>query len=180
MRAILTLLLIGLCAQSGAATYRWVDDAGQVHYSDRPREGAVKVELRSAQSYQQPRAAESRKPVAQPAARPVSEAPVNPYASVRIVRPAPQETYRNIGGQLPVTLSLNPGLRGGHRVRVYYDGIELSSWPGDMLSHTLSDVYRGEHNLRAAVVDAQGREIASSETVTFFVHQTSIYNRARN
>ncbi len=172
------ILLILACAQAGADTYRWVDNTGQVHYSDRPTEGATKVQLGNAQTYQQPRRSTPPPVTRQDAAATPDTA--SPYTSLRVVRPAPEETYRNIGGQLLVTLSLNPGLRAGHSVRVYYDGGRVESWPASMLSATITNVYRGEHNLRAAVVDGTGKELASSETNTFFVHQTSVYNRARN
>ena len=179
MKPLLTMLLMCLCAQAAGATYRWVDETGQVHFSDRPREGAVEVQLGGAQTYTQPKPSVNRFAPA-PQDNKTATVAASPYASLRVVRPAPQETYRNIGGQLPVTLSLSPNLRVGHRVRVYYDGGQLKSWPENMLSFTIPDIYRGEHNLRAVVVDAQGKEVASSEVVTFFVHQTSIYNRARN
>ncbi len=175
MKLFLILLLLSLGAQAAGATYRWVDESGQVHYSDRPREGAVKVELGGAQTYTQPKA-----PARTAAPTSPDAAPASRYASLRIVKPGPEESYRNIGGQLPVTLSLNPNLSPAHSLRVYYDGSQVRDWPASQLSFTLTDVYRGEHNLRAVVVDAQGNELVTSELVTFFVHQTSILNRPRN
>ena len=113
MKPLIALLLVCVCTQAIADTYRWVDDDGQVHYSDRPHEGAVKVEVGSAQTYSQPKpAAGGTQPARRSPSASESQAPA--YASLRVVRPAPQETYRNIGGQLPVTLSINPGLRPGH------------------------------------------------------------------
>ncbi len=179
MKVLSGLLLICLCLPALAGTYRWVDENGVVHYSDRPRENAEEITIRGAQTYS-----------ARPGVRPSSGAPAaaSPgeaeaagiYQSLTIVRPAEQETFRNIGGQLPVSLSLVPGLQRTHSIRVYYDGQLISSWPSQGLRHTLTDVYRGEHNLRAEVVDEQGSQVAASETVTFFVHQTNLLNRVRN
>ncbi len=177
MKSLAGLLLICLSLPAAAATYRWVDANGQVHYSDRPRENAEKVEISGAQTYTptgraRPQAA-SRGTGSEDEAQPI-------YQSLRVVRPAPQETYRNIAGRLPVTLSLTPSLSPGHSLQVFYDGRPVVSWPARQLSFTLTDVYRGEHNLRAVVVDIDGKQLASSETVTFYVHQTSLFNRARN
>lgn len=180
MKPLFTLLLLCLCAQAAGAAYRWVDESGQVHYSDRPREGATRIELGGAQTYQGPRAPATRPASTQEGGATPPAAPAEIYTSLRVVRPGPEETYRNIGGQLPVTLSLSPALKPGHSVRVYYDGGQVTAWPEKMLSFTLTDIYRGEHNLRAAIVDAQGREVASSESTTFYVHQTSIQNRRAN
>jgi len=165
-----------------AATYRWVDENGVVHYSDRPRENAEEIEVPVAQTY----APTTRSP-GQASGR--TAAPGNSrgatgeqaaYQSLRVVRPAPQETYRNIGGELPVSLSLSPPLKQGHRIRVLYDGQAWPTWPERLLSFTLSGIYRGEHNIKAEVLAPDGKVVASSETVTFFVHQTSLFNRARN
>lgn len=178
MKLFAALLLTCLALPAMAATYRWVDENGLVHYSDKPREDAREITVPTAQTY----TAGARRP-AQPAAGARardngSAAPV--YQSLRVVRPGPQESFRNIGGELSVSLSLTPALKPGHRLRVLYDGEPLKAWPERLLSFTITGVYRGEHNLKAEVLDANGKALASSETVTFFVHQTSIYNRARN
>lgn len=178
MKQLALLLLTCLALPAMAATYRWVDQEGVVHYSDKPQEGAKEITTPNAQTY-----TSATRSTQAPAtgARPQNRDPAPAiYQSLRVVRPAPQETYRNIGGELAVSLSLSPALRPGHRLRVLYDGQPLTAWPERLLSFTVTGIYRGEHNLKAEVLDANGKAIASSDTVTFFVHQTSIFNRARN
>lgn len=41
----LWVLALGLGVAHGAAIYRWVDSAGQVHYSDRPHAGARQLQV---------------------------------------------------------------------------------------------------------------------------------------
>lgn len=178
MKTLIGLLLLCLSLPVLAATYRWVDENGVVHFSDRPREGAEEVDLGSAQSYSPASRARGLSSDAQTPAEPPPAAPL--YESLRVVRPAEQSTYRNIGGQLPVTLSLTPALKPGHRVRVYFDGQPISGWPERLMSFTLTDVFRGEHNLRAEVISGDGETIIGSDPVTFFVHQTNLINRVRN
>ena len=55
MRVIgFTVLCLAAGLAAAAPTYRWVDAQGQVHYSDRPVEGAQEVELKDIQSYTPP------------------------------------------------------------------------------------------------------------------------------
>lgn len=178
MKTLIGMLLLGLALPALAATYRWVDENGVVHYSDRPQENAEEIDLGRAQGYQPPARARSISRDAPAARESTASAPA--YESLRVVRPAEQSTYRNIGGQLPVTLSLTPALKPGHRLRVYFDGQPIANWPERLLSFTLTDVYRGEHNLRAEVIGVDGEVLVASDPVTFFVHQTNLFNRVRN
>lgn len=178
MKTLIGLLMLGLALPALGAAYRWVDENGVVHYSDRPRPDAEEVDLERAQGYQPANRARGMSRDAPEAAESTPAPP--PYESLRVVRPAEQSTYRNIGGQLPVTLSLSPALKPGHKLRVYFDGQPIANWPERLLSFTLTDVYRGEHNLRAEVIGVDGETIVASDPVTFFVHQTNLFNRARN
>ena len=72
-----------------------------------------------------------------------------------------------------MTLELQPALRPGHRVRVYFDG-EPREVSGTQF--TLDDVYRGVHNLQAEVVDANGNVMIRSDPSRFYVQQTSVVN----
>ena len=70
-----------------------------------------------------------------------------------------------------MTLSLQPGLQQGHRVRVYFDG-EQQMVNG--LNFELQEVYRGVHNLQAEVVDETGKLMIRSITNRFYVQQNVI------
>lgn len=169
--AVMCAFALGAQAQE---VWRWVDENGVVHFQDRPRPGAEKVELKGPQTFTAP-------PVAPRRTEP--EAPAQPeaapgYTGFRIVAPAQGETLWNIGARLPVQLQLEPGLRPGHRLQLYLDGQRRDDIP-QATQFVLSEVYRGEHQLRGSIVDSQGREVASTETVTFYVQQASIQNPNR-
>lgn len=177
MRWMSVALLLMVCAGAAASEmWRWVDERGVVHYSDRPHPGAERVDVKPAQSYQAP-------PVATPPATAdtgteVRQEPQASYTRLAILAPAAGETLWNIGGQLAVELAIEPPLAAGHELRVYLDDQRVA----DELrgtQFTLSEVYRGEHRLRAAIVDARGRELVASETVVFYVQQASIQNPNR-
>ncbi len=172
MRMRLFILVSVLMAATTvlAEAYRWVDEDGIIHYSDRPREGAERIILPSDNRVTR---RQRPAPVAQPAAdQQTAPAPFS-YESITVVTPAAEETLWNIEGVLSVSLDLRPALKDGHRVRVYFDGNE------QMVSGTsfqIEEVYRGVHNLQAEVVDATGKLMIRSTPNRFYVQQNSIAN----
>lgn len=166
----LPFLLALLLALPAAATevYRWVDEAGQAHYSDQWQPGAEKLRIEESSRYSAP----------PPPSRPASKAPAAPaaaaaYERLEIASPAHEEVLWNIGGQLRVSVRLQPTLRNGHAIRLLLDGTAHDLPPGATETR-LEEVYRGVHTLRAQVVDADGKVLMASEPSTFMVQQTSI------
>ncbi len=165
------MLLCVLAAATAAAqeAYRWVDEDGVVHYSDRPREGAEAIEL------PEPNVATVRR-VPQAAARgeaaeePASE-PTPGYTSIEIVSPKAEETLWNIEGVLNVSVALEPSLQPGHQVRAYFDG-EMQPVSGT--SFQLQEVWRGVHNIQVEVVDSTGKLLIRSRPSRFYVQQNTV------
>ena len=170
-RMFIGVLLLAAAGLAAAQAYRWVDENGVVHYSDRPRDGAEEIVL--------PRDTRPTGPVApvRSAASPnggQTDAVVDvaqDYESLEIESPAAEETLWNIGGVLNVSLNLVPLLKQGHRVRVYFDG-EPRMVSGT--SFQIEEVWRGVHNIQAEIVDANGQMLIRSRTNRFYVQQTSV------
>jgi hypothetical protein len=101
------------------------------------------------------------------------------YESLEIVEPADGQSLWHIGGILDVRLRVEPPLRPGDRLRVYYDEDLVEDVPDGVLELRLHDVWRGEHTLAASVEDAGGHVLIESPTITFYVHQTSLYSPQR-
>ena len=171
-----TLLLLGAASVAAAPTYRWVDAQGQVHYSDRPVEGAVEVELQGIQSYTPP--AIDTTDVG--ASAPPASTDAATAKAVRIVAPQPEETLWNIGGRLPVAVQVDPALQEGEKVNVYLDGNRVVDGEAGRLAFEIEDVWRGEHSLSAAVENAAGTEILRSDPIRFYVQQTSVPQQRAN
>jgi hypothetical protein len=173
MRTRLFFFVIALLATSAvlAQAYRWIDEDGIVHYSDKPSEGAERIILPSDNRVvRRQRAAQ-----APAAARPGGDQQAAPapfaYDSLTVVSPAAEETLWNIEGVLNVNLDIRPALQSGHRVRVYFDGNEqMVSGP----AFQIEEVYRGVHNLQAEVVDATGKLMIRSVPNRFYVQQNTI------
>lgn len=166
------------CLLAGAAmaqAYRWVDQDGVVHFSDRPHPGAEEIELprdRPATSTRAPTPSStfSRRNERQPETEPEDE-PFS-YESINIVAPGAEETLWNIEGVLNVSLQLQPRLQPGHRVRVYFDGEERMMTSRS--SFQVEEVYRGVHNIQVEVLDATGTLMIRSQPSRFYVQQNSI------
>ncbi len=175
MRLLIAASILAAAGTVLAQAYRWVDESGTVHYSDRPIPGAEQIELPSDN-----RIAPRRRVRATPAAPAQSagdqqtDTGVFKYESLVVASPAPEETLWNIEGVLNVTLALRPTLQDGHQVRVYFDGNRRTV---DSASFQIQEVYRGVHNLQAEVVDTTGKLIIRSVPNRFYVQQNTI-NRA--
>jgi hypothetical protein len=167
---LLVLALLGSAAAAAAAeeAYRWVDEEGVVHYSDRPREGAERI-LLPAPNVARTRRVES--PRGQQPADDIADETPPGYQAIEIVSPGSEETLWNIEGVLSVSVSLTPPLQPGHRIRAYHNGV------GQMVSGAsfqLEEVWRGEHNLQVEVLDATGKLLIRSQPSRFYVQQNTV------
>ena len=167
-RPILILLaLLGIAAAAQEA-YRWVDENGVVHYSDRPREGAEKIELPTPNVTQTQRLAPVQS--AQTEEEPADE-PAPGYEAIDIVSPAEEETLWNIEGVLNVAVSLTPAMQPGHQMRAYHNG---ASQMVSGTSFQLQEVWRGEHTIQVEVLDPTGKLMIRSQPRRFFVQQNTV------
>ena len=166
------LLLASLLAASVvcAQAYRWVDEDGVVHYSDRPTEGAEEVVLPKANTTTVRRYDSDANDTPAPDPAPTSDQ-ADRYQSLAITSPASEETLWNIEGQLTVQISATPALQQGHRLRLYFDG------EGQDVSSTtvqLDEVWRGEHNLQAEILNERGVPLIRSNPLRFYVQQSTV------
>lgn len=171
-RAIFVLL--GLLA-SGAAlaqAYKWTDDEGVVHYSDRPHPGAERVHLERSTARRPSTASRGTTSAPRPTDDTTTEAAAAfSYESLEVAAPAPEETLWNIEGVLNVSLALSPALQPNHQVRVYFDG---NARMVQGTSFQVEEVYRGVHNIQAEVLDETGKLMIRSLPNRFYVQQSTV------
>lgn len=178
MRAIIlavgsaaALLLAAVALAQGADApskdvYRWVDENGVVHYSDKPpAPGAQPAQLPQLQTYK----AGSTPPLPQsvPNAPPAVSLPAPAPGEVTITAPGPQETIRDAEGHISVAVNAQVPPGGG---LVYYlDSAAQNDTPTPSTAFMLNGVQRGEHQIAVALVGPGGNEIARSAAVTVFM-----------
>ena len=105
-----------------AQAYKWTDEDGIVHYSDRPQEGAVEMQLPTDGIHAPPVSVLQQRRGLGRSVDAVEEVQAFKYESLVVAAPSAEETLWNIEGVLNVTLSVTPALQVGHRIRVYFDG----------------------------------------------------------
>jgi hypothetical protein len=171
--ALLILIACAAPALASQAVWKWVDDKGVVHYSDRPVPGATRIEI-STGTRAEPAAAEQA-PAEEPSSLPAEPART-PYQTLQITSPGNNETVVNTAGQVTVQVQLEPGLQSGHSLYLYLDGFLVEGFPPTGTSHTLTNVPRGTHTLIATVNDSRGRRFQESPVATFSVRQASVAN----
>ena len=177
MRKLIPLIaLLFITPTLADEIYKWVDENGQMHFSDVPRDGATELDIAPAQTFSVPSApavAASTNVTATVA----SSKEVVRYESMEIVSPATEETIWNTGGEVTVSVALEPGLQTGHQIRLYIDGKPLPNLQPNSSSLQISEVFRGEHQLRAEVRDQNGDVLITAQPTTFFYQQTSVNRR---
>jgi len=166
-RTIISLIFTLAAGAVLAQAYKWTDEDGVVHYSDRPQEGAEKIQLPSDGVRRRP----PPPPVASAADEATEETAAFRYEALTIGAPIAEETLWNIEGVLNVTLNVQPALQTGHRIRIYFDGTPRMV---NRTSFQLDEVYRGVHNIQAEIVDESGTMMIRSMPNRFYVQQNTI------
>jgi Domain of unknown function (DUF4124) len=175
MRKAACFAIIAVLASSAlpAQVYRWVDEDGVTHYSDTPHPGAEEIYLPESDPPQPGSAFEAlQRTLPTNGDEAAEQQQAFDYETLQFVAPAPEETLWNIAGQLTVQLDVQPALRPGDQVRVYFDGEPQPA--SGALTVNLQEVWRGTHNLQAEVLNEQGQLMIRSEPIRFYVHQTTV------
>jgi Domain of unknown function (DUF4124) len=163
----LALSLLAALSVQAAVIYRWVDTDGVVHYSDQQVPGAERIVTSAPNtSAAGPRAPAS---VSQGTRKPASS-PLN-YSEFTITSPQPEQTF--FGNEaVSVHLNLTPGLQPGHNIAWHMNGKQLDAQQNSV-SFSISQLERGTYSVMATITDQQSGESTNSNSVTFFVRQTS-------
>ena len=166
---VLTLLLAtAFCVQ--AELFKWVDADGNIIYSDQPPPG---VEKKEHQVDEQKLPHLNTTPALETPVRSSTSSKADKkdaeerYKSVAIVQPEHDTAVRQNAGNVSIKVAIDPYLfnERGDLLAIYMDGLEVSR--GRELSVQLVEVDRGEHVVRAEIVDAKGKIIKKANPVTF-------------
>ena len=139
-----------------AEIYKWVDDEGNIVYSDTPNNRAEEYQPPGLNAIQMPKPAPKTEPEKKP------EAPG--YQSFRIVSPKPEQVVRDNSGNLTIQLASKPPLQDGHYYSVLVDGYVMVKKTTDN-TVTLPGISPGEHKIRALIRNANGKTLAKTGNV---------------
>lgn len=171
--ALLLAVTLATPVFAGQVVWKWVDSQGVTHYADRPVPGAQRIELQSGTTTVDtpPPPSRTYNSSTQP---PTAAGPA--YQNVEIWKPGNDEVLSNVGGNVEVSIRVEPELRAGDTLSLYLDGRLVEGYAGSTQQFTLTDVFRGSHQLQAIITDQRGERVAQSQPVTFHVRQASILN----
>jgi hypothetical protein len=172
MRALacIVLLLAATLAHAGdRPLYRYVDKNGGVHYTDRPPyKGAKPMVLYNLQT---PTAKHKWEDAA--SAEIIRKAP---RFAVQWTLPTPGQTYRETSPGIPVAVSVMPGLAKGFGLIFHVDGKAQNRAPLDDIQTTLHGIGAGKHELVAALISPEGKELVRSAAVSIQVKPALVKN----
>ena len=172
IRTLIAIVLVAAGPWAGAVEiYRHQGGDGRaVEFSDKPRVGAEKVEIKvPLRPAPLPAAAAPATAGAAPAS---ADAQPQPYRSLQITQPLNDDALRDNEGNVGVALQLVPPLQPqfGHSLVLLMDGRPVEA-PGLKTSFELRNVDRGSHTLQAFVLDAVGKTVFQSGTTTFHLQR---------
>lgn len=168
MRALLCLALLCITASAAASDgklYRYVDPNGGIHFTDQPP-------------------SKGAKPLVLDGSRPsMAKKKWDDAESVEIIRtatrfavhwtlPSPGQVYPATETDLLVVVSVMPGLAKGFGINFQVDGKTQNSRPIKDIQTALHGIGAGKHELVAALISPEGRELARTTPISIEIKAT--------
>jgi len=168
-RALLITLMLLTANVSAQQIYRTTDAQGNVVFTDKPAASTSSEQVTLPETNTTPATAVRPRPQEAPKA----QEPEGDAFALSILIPANETTIPMGPGNFSVTVDVKPALGQGLSLQLYMDGIpwgdaqRTNSW-------SLTNVFRGAHDITVAVVDTQLQSLGSSEPVRVYVLRPSI------
>ena len=177
MRTLLLATLLLLPQLGSAQIYKSTDADGNTSYSDTPPASGPSEQVKLQETNSTP----APDMVAPAAAETVATQETDAGAdySVSIATPANETTIPMGPGNFPVTASVEPALSQGDLLQLHVDG-SPSGNPQSSRNWTLTNVFRGAHDLKVVVVNDKNDPLAESESVRVYVLRPSTNFKNRN
>lgn len=153
-----------------AEVYKVVDKEGKVTYTDKPPAPGTGNPVNLPPINTRP-GIEPPPPEEQIPAAEISE-----YRRVAIVQPQAGITIPPGQLDLVIQVGIEPALQPGHLVEILMNGRSLGR-PAAATSMRIENLERGTHRIEAIIINAEGRRIAASQSVEFFVKRASRLNQ---
>lgn len=174
-------LCLLLAMPAHAEIYRYVDEHGNLVFTDEPKPGATRIELPPPTIYSAPATTSPQDPGASappaassPRANSVPAAP-SPSANMRyerlaIVSPVHDSAFHSGDGNVQVSVEVAPPLAPRHQLEILLDGQPAGR--NRTGQFTLPNVDRGTHQLTTRIISIDGQVVHEGDSgSTFTVHR---------
>lgn len=169
MRFALIIFFTFFAVVAQSAVYKWTDENGKVHYSDKPIENSETVEFKSNTQNQ------IKLQIPSPIVSDVETEDSVPQYRINITSPSEEETIRDNEGNITIMATISPDLSTSHVLVLLMDG-KVMGPPQNSPIFSLKDIDRGEHEFEIKVVAQNGKQLASTSPRKVFLHR-AIVNR---
>lgn len=163
-KTLLAILMMTGAVGAQAAVYKTVDGSGNAAYSDSPSKNAKEVTL-------PPLTIVPSIPVEQ---TPQVTAPRPVQYRLNFISPLDEQTIRK-PDPVEISVDVKPALVQGDNIIILWDGQPVSKT--NLATIATEEVDRGEHQVIARILSAQGRTLAEKST-TVYLQQSSVNSPA--
>lgn len=149
-----------------AGIYKYLDENGNIAYSDRPVQGAQKLKIKARSTADVDEAQRAADALENDDG---NSKEVTSYESLELLTPNDDKVVSDRSGSVQVILLPTPKLSSTHELVITVDGKDISR--GRHANLNLSQVSRGTHTVSGRILDANGNTMISSPTTTFHVRE---------
>lgn len=160
-----TLLIGDAQAQAKSAKiYVWTDESGTLVFSDSPKPGAEEVKVSKSKNVL---------PSVDTSILDIKPQELPEEFSIDVTQPEDNATVRDNTGSVHVIGRIKPIFKQGYKIQLLLDNKPYEK-PQSHSMFVLRNVDRGEHQIQLQLLNQKGKVIASSKSVTFYMHRASI------
>ena len=176
---IIPACLVFTTSTSLAEMYKWVDQEGNISYSDQPPfKGAEKLDAPVLSTTPSIPVAENKSTTE---SKDTEEEEATTYSYLKITSPENETTIRNNEGNFSISITVKPPLnvKQGHYFSVSMDG---STVHDKLTSSSVSmiNIDRGTHKLSVTVKNKKAKTLRKSKITTIHIHrQIAIRKQAK-
>lgn len=166
---LLLLLALSLAIPVNASTakiYVWRNESGELVYSDTPKPGAEEVITKPGNIIKSSTTLETQ--VLDIQAKKIAE-----EYEVTIIHPKDNATIRDNTGSVFVSGVITPIFKRGLKIQLMLDDKPYQQ-PQNDTRFSLRNVDRGEHQIKMQIFNEEGKVIALSKPITFYMHRASV------
>ncbi len=149
-----------------AKVYVWRNEQGILVFSDTPKPGA-EVVIKEPDNIIQSNSTYDIKVLD------INPKETTEQYEIAITTPSNNTTIRDNTGSIYISGAITPRFKPNWEVQLVLDEKPYPS-PKKHAIFSLKNIDRGEHTIKMLLLDEKGKIIASSKTVTFYMHRASV------
>jgi hypothetical protein len=163
---LISLIFAATVQAADKPLYRFADENGVVHYTDKAPSKQAKPMRRDSRG-QLMTTAPSKFGIALPS---------SPRFAVHFDTPTPGQVYRDSSSPIAVSMSVMPGLIKGFGLMLKLNGENVTAKPLHDIQATLHNPGAGSHVVVAVLLNAKGQELARSTPLKIQIQPPSARN----